>query len=585
MNVQARHNIYLLIVVLCSALLLLTIPLPTEARGDRVGNAFGMNIHLRNRHSDSEWETVMQAAEDAGVEWGREEFSWDVLEPADGEFSYDVYDNVIQSYQDHDIQPLGLLTYSTSWASTNPGSPDYEFYPPDIDAWEDYVNNVASHYKGSVDHWEIWNEPNYSGFWKSDAETYTSYLAVAVDAIKSANPDATVVLGGLSGADADFLDTVYSELNDKSDIDVVAIHPYRVIGDNYNYSPEQTANGLNSLWTDIYNIKAVMNRHGQGNTNIWLTEMGWSTYDEGVSNKQQAQYLMRAYTIALSIPSVRKVFWYALADNSSNESYRESQFGILNHDYAPKVSEDAFRFIKRNLQGAYLKDQTLVRRTIIDNFIHSAGWHFQNTVCTEGKLNDTHKRRMMKVSYRFTADTNCYTPIALDKKLPTGTQMMQFKVKGESDDTLLRVRLVDRTGEVFQYNFGYMPNEWLFYTFNINDYAESWNGDNDGIVDQPATFNSFILDDTDGSYAQGVVYFDELYSSKRGNAYLLRYHKGRKDRYAYWSARKNRTLSVNLTGAGKMRIKRWRNSNKLKKSGQAKYRVRANQSIKFLQTL
>lgn len=562
----------------------LLLPFASHAVNTVGEQSFGANIHLRQRASDSEWETIMNAAESIGVEWGREQFNWDVIEPSDNNFSWDTYDAVITKYEEHNIRPLGLLTYSSQWASSNPGADDFEFYYPDLVAWEDYVGEVAEHYAGRVDHWEIWNEPNHEAFWKSDVQQYATHFAVAVDAIKEVNPDATVVLGGLSGADAEFLDDLYNELNDKSDIDVVAVHPYRVVGTNFNYSPEQTVDGLNSLPTDLYNIKAVINRHGQTDTAIWITEAGWTTYEDGVTPLLQAQYLMRYYTIALSIPNVRKVFWYTLFDDSSEESYSESQFGLLNDDYSEKLSADAFEFTKKNLTGRYFKDRVLVQHSILDNFIRSAGWEFQGTVCTNGSLHDSSYSKL-KVSYRFTDDTNCYAPIVLNKKMPNDTRSLQFKVYGDNDDTLLRLRVTDVTGETFQYNLGYMPKEWLYYSIQLSEFAAHWGGNNNGILDQPLTFNSFILDDTDGSFASGTVFFDELYSSKRSHVHLYRFHKSNKDVYAYWTTRRSRVMNIELAGAGRMREKRWRKAGTVKSSGDGIYRIRATKSVKFLQTL
>ncbi len=571
-------------IIIAVTVLFLVIPNLGLAKGDRVTEAFGMNIHLRQRIQDSDWETAMRAAEAAGVEWGREQFNWDVIEPSDDDYSWDTYDAVVDKYEEHNIKMLGLLTYSSAWASSNPDSSDYEFYYPDLDAWEDYVGKVAEHYAGRVDYWEIWNEPNHASFWKSDVQQYSTHFAIAVDAIKTANPDAKVVLGGLSGADADWLDDLYNQLNDKSDIDIVAIHPYRLVGEDFNYTPEQTTDSLNSLPVDIYNIKAVINRHDQKNTPIWLTEVGWTTYEDGVTKKMQAEYLMRLYTIALSIPDVKKVFWYALNDTSSNTTYLDAHFGILDEEYAPKKAAEAYDFTKNNLDNKYFKDQTLPKYRIIDNFIHNNGWHFEGTKCANGTINATYHSKM-KVSYDFDGADNCYAPIVLNKELPTSTKSIQFKAKGDNDDTYLRVRLTDATGEVFQYNFGYLPKEWLFYNMQTSEYSSRWGGDDDGVLDKPFTFNAFVLDDTDGSKANGTVYFDELYSSGKGGTYLYRYHGDHKDMYAYWSTKKSRSINIELTGAGKVRVKRWNKKNILKQSGNAIYKINANKSIKFLQTL
>ena len=561
-------------------------PSAVSAKGDTITEAFGVNMHLRQRLTDNEWETALDLANEAGVQWAREEFNWDVIESTNDDFDFTAYDSVAAAYAAHDIEVLGLLTYSSSWASSNPGSTDDEFYPPDLSAWSDYVGTVAEQYAGQIDYWEIWNEPNYSAFWKGTTDDYVELVETAATAITTANPDAVIVLGGLSGADTDFLDTVYNTISDKSLIDVVAVHPYRVIGGDYNYAPETVYDGLNSLTTDLYNVKAVLNLHGQFDTPIWLTEAGWTTGDAGVSNRVQAEYLMRFYTIALSIPDVQKVFWYSFNDTSDDESYSDAQFGLVEDDFSKKAAFSAYQFVLNNLNKRWFKDQTLPEYKIIDNFSESTGqgWEFSGTECTNGTVND-HYRGTMQVTYVFTGTDNCYAPITLNQELPNPTRALQFKVKGDNDDTLLRLRVVDATGETFQYNLGYMPKEWLFYTVQLSEPASYWNGDKDGKLDQPLTFNAFVIDDTDGSKEKGTLAVDELYASSRAQTYLYRFHKGTKDTYAYWTSDGSKDLLLYLAGAGRMREKRFGKSNVTKESGNGYYRVQSQKAVKFLQTL
>jgi hypothetical protein len=59
------------------------------------------------------------------------------------------------------------------------------------------AGQVAEHAAGTIDHWEIINEPD--GDWAFDGtpEQYAAMLSAAYDAIKAATPDAQVVFGGL----------------------------------------------------------------------------------------------------------------------------------------------------------------------------------------------------------------------------------------------------------------------------------------------------------------------------------------------------------------------------------------------------
>jgi hypothetical protein len=290
--------------------------------------------------------------------------------------------------------------------------------------------------------------------------------------------------------------------------------------------------------------------------------------------------------MALSVPDVRKVFWYSFNDTSDDESYADAQFGLVDDDFSKKTAFSAYQFAGKNLNQRWFKDQTIPEYKIIDNFTATTGngWKFAGTECTNGTLND-HHRGTMQVTYVFTASDNCYAPITLNQTLPHPTRALQFKVKGDNDDTLLRVRVIDATGETFQYNLGYMPKEWLFYTVQLSEPASYWNGDKDGKLDQPLTFNAFIIDDTDGSKEKGTLLIDELYSSSRAETYLYRFHQGNKDTYAYWTSAGTKELLLNLVGAGRIREKRFGQASVVKESGNGYYRVQSQPAVKFLQTL
>ncbi len=508
-------------------------PFVVLANVSPVKQAFGMNVHLRERVPTADWGKTLATADTAGVQWAREQFNWDVIEPTDNTFDFTSYDAVVAAYEEHDIRVVGLLTYSSSWAASgggvsSSGASDYEFYPPDLTAWQDYVATVAEHYAGRVDYWEIWNEPNHLAFWKGTAAQYAELLEAAASVITAANPEAKIVLGGLSGADADYLDQLYDQLADPTIIDIVAIHPYRVVNGNFVYAPEQTADGLNTLVTDIYNVLAVIKRHHQSGTPIWLTEIGWPTNDVGVSNKIQARYLQRAYAQALAIPTVRKVFWYALLDDSDS-------FGLVKEDYSKKKSYSAYQFMREQFSGKSWREQILPENHTIDDFSTNRGWQFNGTVCTDGTVKISEGK--LQIFYQFTGQGNCYAPIALQQTLANRPYAIQFRAKGSNDDTVLRLRLTDATGEIFQYTLGYLPRQWLLYTVQLNQLSNHWGGDNDGVLDQPMTFNSFVLDNTDGSQVAGTVFIDDLFQDDLlGDTFFYQANEGKTTWYAYYNS-------------------------------------------------
>jgi hypothetical protein len=334
------------------------------------------------------------------------------------------YHTVLDRLAARNVQTLGLLDYTTvpwprpSWSTT-------EFR-------EEFVHTaslLAAEFKEDVDHWEIWNEQDIGyGPGRLGGDTYMSpedyaYLLggdPAADpvsfpwahlgvyqAIKGADPDATVLLGGLSnawkasdGAGAgNYLLELYEQLSGLGystgawPFDVVAVHPY------YGRNPDPAV----YLFSDGFyilrsNIWSVMNEYGDGGKRIWITEIGWNTNQTQwvcmppfVSELDQAAYLTESWDIFLTVPTggggvlVDRVFWYQYQDTGvwvdpeqcpvatatpasfqAPESFRrvrpprvtptpspgqrmdapvviDSWWGLVHGDYVPKPSYDAYR--------------------------------------------------------------------------------------------------------------------------------------------------------------------------------------------------------------------------------------------------
>lgn len=574
------NNLRVLRALRVSVILFLLLPLLSEGR-EAISDGFGVNMHLRQRVVPGEWDTALNLAKKNNVEWTREEFEWDAVEPTDNNYSFDQYDSVINKYHEQNIQVLGLITYSSSWASTNAGASDYEYYAPDATAWSDYVSQLATHYKGLVSAWEIWNEPNTTQFWKSTEAEYIATLEAASTAIRAADPDALIVLGGTSGSDSDFISRVYSQVSSKDIFDVVALHPYRLIDDNFNYSPEQTVEGLNTLTADLENVRAVMRDNGDKDKPIWLTEFGWTTYDNGVSEDKQADYLMRGYAAAFTVSQVKKVFWYTFRDDAENTAYLESSFGLINRDFTAKPALAAYKFMQEKLTDKKYQLSSLANAHMVDDFNKKNNWEFSGAINSDGHLEEAFSGQL-KVYYQFNAEINSYLPVHNELKLPRYTKVLSFKAKGSNDTTYLRVRIKDKTGETFQYNIGYLPSSYVNYRINLKNESGHWNGNEDGNLDYPIYFESFVLDDNpDGSQSKGYVYFDDLQSSKLGGVYLYNYTQGKTKYYLAWTRGQARHYNLNLDPATEI-IKRSLSDNESIKAENHKFVMTLSQEPVWL---
>ena len=122
--------------------------------------------------------------------------------------------------------------------------------------------------------WQIWNEENSPTYWqpRPNVREYARLLAASHDAITGRDPGAKVILGGMYGtpfgglkpgiAAWRFLARLYGIAGTKRDFDAVAPHPY--------------AARLADVRNQIDRLRRRMVKAGDGQTELWVTELGFS---------------------------------------------------------------------------------------------------------------------------------------------------------------------------------------------------------------------------------------------------------------------------------------------------------------------
>ena len=102
----------------------------------------------------------------------------------DAEPNWTAVDEAMELSKKHDLPVLGILLAPPA------GADEADFGV--------LVGEVAEHAKGTIDHWEILNEPDADWAFDGTAEEYARMLSASYDAIKATTPDGTVLLGGLA---------------------------------------------------------------------------------------------------------------------------------------------------------------------------------------------------------------------------------------------------------------------------------------------------------------------------------------------------------------------------------------------------
>ena len=303
---------------------------------------FGLSTHISPGDPDRR-QAELELNRAAGVRILRRDFRWHVIEPEDDRFDFAPYDAVVDDAAEYGQELIGLLVYGVDWAIT-----DWSHSSIDPAVFADYVSHTVEHFRGRVRYWEVWNEENWVIAWRPapDPAAYGALLKAAYEAAKAADPECVVSFGGLAASDflADepwtFLEDVYAAHPDIGEyFDVLAIHPYTLL---QQPGPEEDTVG-GSVPFRVRHARRILERHGDGDKPIWITELGWPACPcppvepparpvPNVSYEEQASYLVRAFVLAIS-EGADMLLWYTFGDGPGDaEPVSESYFGLVRYD-------------------------------------------------------------------------------------------------------------------------------------------------------------------------------------------------------------------------------------------------------------
>jgi hypothetical protein len=270
---------------------------------------------------------------------------WSQSEPAPGVFDWRATDAFLISTSRYGFERLPVIWGSPSWATPAPGPPPCRWGAARCSAlqmpvhtraqrraWSKFLRALVGRYgptgtfwklhpelpERPIRAWQIWNEENDHRFAEASVSDYARLLRGSAPAIRSIDPDAQILLGGLYATprtkpalDATtFLTRLYGHSGIRSLFDGVALHPYAA-------DPSLMAADINAL-------RAVMRRHGDGRRDLYITEFGWGSQTRAAGGDKfekgpavQADYVKRAWAILLANRRrwhLRSAYWFTWQD-------------------------------------------------------------------------------------------------------------------------------------------------------------------------------------------------------------------------------------------------------------------------------
>lgn len=300
----------------------------------------------------------MEHLDQLGFHWVKFQMSWKDVEPSPGDIQWGRWDKIINAYSGAGIKILLSIPNAPDWARPSDDDKSVEGLPADPKIYARFVGAVAARYAGRVQAIEVWDEQNLyyraGGPGRVDVDNYMTLLKAAYAAIKAANPDMTVVSGGLTptGAPLPFAvdDVLYLrqmyERGLKNVSDAIGAHPMGFanppdalyIGGDYDSRRGFDDHRSFFFRNTMEEYRNVMVEFGDGNKTIWPTEFGWpverisdSRFDFAKENslEEQAEYIVHAFEMGQTWGWVGPMFLFNLDYAVTRPNSELANFSIL----------------------------------------------------------------------------------------------------------------------------------------------------------------------------------------------------------------------------------------------------------------
>jgi hypothetical protein len=280
-----------------------------------------------------------------GIRVWRGSFGWDDYEPERRRYDFEWLERFVTLADTTGIMLRPYLGYTPAWAG-RAGKDDHAWNDPPsrVEDWVRFVEALASRLKShpSIQSYEIYNEENVPLWWEGTAEDYALVLRRGAEAIRRADPDAEVLLGGMVWPDTEWLETTCAE--GRAPFDILPFHAYPE-----TWTPDSVVveNYLGPGYREDFLPQADQLC---GRRPIWINETGFAT-SPGKTEQTQAEWWVRAFATFLAEPRVEHLGIYEIRDQRQGTPVigdaPNYYLGLLRADGTPKLAFETIKLLVR----------------------------------------------------------------------------------------------------------------------------------------------------------------------------------------------------------------------------------------------
>lgn len=254
-----------------------------------------------------------------GAAWDRVYMAWNIIAPTPGVADYSRIDELVTALRRQNIRALGVLGENApAWA----GVPGPAYYA----AWKKYVADTVRHFRGAIDHWEVFNEIDvkfYDSLRRADPNADIPLLRSAIDVIRTTCPECKIICCSTGTSTwLSYNRRILPALLDG--IDFVSWHPYR-------YSAPEQKEGFYDYLGEIAVLDAITGSNSAAKP-LWATEGNWIIGPYGapnVRNPEMTEHTQTEYIVRTGLLSFSQGVPYFLHAPFYHSTHRQVQLDTL----------------------------------------------------------------------------------------------------------------------------------------------------------------------------------------------------------------------------------------------------------------
>ncbi len=281
---------------------------------------------------------------------------WETIQKSPGHLRWSSLNSVLPIYRKAIVRPLVTLIGKSAWSQELPTETSAT-----LSSWTEFTRQLSKNHRELIWGLQCWDYPEDT--WP-DSKLYGQLVNATLDGFQMPDkikaPTPPVIVGGTRQFDPAYLEPLLTS----NTLDRISGISFHLFPRDKTSSPEK--NGFDKI---LISASEFIKTKKSKSLDLWITGTGWPNGPAGVTEKVQANYLVRTHVMAIA-HGAYKLYWNSLMDKPDLPwaSDGTAPMGLLDSRLFPKPSGVAYNLMTYMMSGVEALETTKQGNVIIYKF-------------------------------------------------------------------------------------------------------------------------------------------------------------------------------------------------------------------------